>query len=247
MLSSRYGWLMSARGSREIPLRFDDGFRAGIALLLTCPVPVAFAIPVLLSDHFGQAELRLLFALMCAMFSGFFLVYLLWSHHLFVRTDHGELVEIAGTQQLRGPSRLSRMLGVARTNDWVILSAASALIVSISAVVIGGDGGGIWLAFLVLVTTACAWATLVYAYAFRYFRLHASGDHIEFEIDDEPRFIDFVSMAVMVSSVGALSAGSPRTRAGLGAVRSHTVVAFAFNALVVAMIVSLVGGFITAP
>lgn len=51
-------------------------------------------------------------------------------------------------------------------------------------------------------------------------------------------------MAVMVSSVGAMSAGVPRTRAGLTAVRTHTYISFAFNALIVAMAVSLIAGLI---
>lgn len=237
---------MQGRRKREIPLRFDDGFRAGIALLVTSPIPVVIAVVVLLREDFGPTDLQLLFVLMCAMFTGFFLVYLVWSHRVFARSDPQQVTWIAAQQQRRGPSRLSRVLGVARTEDWVIMTAASALIVSITAVAIDGDAGGVWLAVLVLLTTACAWATLVYAYALRYFRLHASGDRIEFDIDEPPAFTDFVSMAVMVSSVGALSAGTPRTRAGLRAVRPHTVVAFAFNALVVAMIVSLVSGFIAA-
>lgn len=100
------------------------------------------------------------------------------------------------------------------------------------------------LALPVLTTTAGAWTTVTYAFALRYFRLHAAGERIEFDIDEDPRFLDFVSMAVMVSSVGAMSAGTPRTRAGLSTVRSHTALAFVFNAFVVAMVVSLVAGLI---
>ena len=48
----------------------------------------------------------------------------------------------------------------------------------------------------------------------------------------------------MVSSIGAMSAGTPRTRAGLRAVRTHTYIAFIFNALVVAMTVSILGSLI---
>ena len=64
------------------------------------------------------------------------------------------------------------------------------------------------------VTVAASWATVVYAFGLRYFRMH--------------------------------SAGTPRTRLGLTAVRTHTFISFTFNALVVAMAVSLITGFIAA-
>lgn len=51
-------------------------------------------------------------------------------------------------------------------------------------------------------------------------------------------------MPGMISSVGALSGGTPKTRAGLNAARTHTFLGFAFNALVVAMVVSLVTGLV---
>lgn len=54
-------------------------------------------------------------------------------------------------------------------------------------------------------------------------------------------------MAVMVSSVGAMSAGTPRTRARLSTVRGHTTLAFVFNAFVVSMVGSLVVGLFATP
>lgn len=76
--------------------------------------------------------------------------------------------------------------------------------------------------------------------------MHVAGETITFDIDEDPTFVDFLSMAVMVSSVGAMSAGTPRTRLGLSAVRTHTFISFAFNAIVVAMAVSLITGFIAS-
>lgn len=108
----------------------------------------------------------------------------------------------------------------------------------------------LWLPALVVITAATSWATIVYAFALRYFRLNAGGETITFDLAEHatgiPQFIDFVSMSVMVSSVGALSAGTPRTRASLAAVRTHTFIAFGFNALVVAMTVSLVTSLIAS-
>ncbi len=238
---------MPARPSRVVPLRYDDGFRAAITMLVSTPLPFAvLLIAVLQRGLEGATALPYAFAAICFMYSGFSVMYLIWTHRAFTRTDPGTVNRIAAIQHRRGPSRLARTLGFARAEDWAVFAASTALIISIGATTVSAGTRGIWLPALVLVTAATAWATMVYAFALRYFRLHAGGEEIVFDIRETPEFIDFVSMSVMVSSVGALSAGSPRTRAGLAVVRTHTFIAFAFNALVVAMIVSLVSGLVTA-
>ncbi|MCA0346011.1 MAG: hypothetical protein LCH31_03005 [Actinobacteria bacterium] len=52
--------------------------------------------------------------------------------------------------------------------------------------------------------------------------------------------------ALMVSAVAATSAGTPRTRPGLTMMRTQTYISFAFNAIVVAMAVSLITSLIVA-
>lgn len=66
------------------------------------------------------------------------------------------------------------------------------------------------------------------------------GERIDLGLDEDPEGGEFLSMAVMVSAVGALSGRTPRTRAGLTAVRVRTVVAFTFSTIVVAMAVPLI-------
>lgn len=80
----------------------------------------------------------------------------------------------------------------------------------------------------------------MYTYALRYLRLHSAGETFRFEFDDAPGFTDFLSFTLMLSSAGSHSAAVPITRPGLRAIRSHTVIAFVFNALIIAMTVSLI-------
>ncbi|QZY51978.1 DUF1345 domain-containing protein [Leucobacter tenebrionis] len=232
------------RAPRVVPIRYDDGFRGGIAMLVSSPI---LAAPLIV---LGRAGLRenpgLVLAALCASFTVFFLVYLVWTHLLFSRADPDEALRIAAAQHRRGASRLSRVIGLKTAEDWGMTAALVALMVSVVAAVFGAREGGDWMPALVLITVGASWATVVYAFALRYFRLHAAGETIEFRIVERPDFTDFVSMAVMVSSVGAMAAGEPRTRAGLAAVRTHTFISFAFNALVVAMAVSLISSLITA-
>jgi uncharacterized membrane protein len=215
------------RAQREFPIRYDDGFRGGIAMLVSAPV---LAVPLIAFGRQGlREEAGLVLAALCATFSV---------------TAPADALRIAATQHRRGASRLSRVIGLKTAEDWSMTAALVALLVSLVAAAVGVRQGGMWLPLLVLLTVGTAWATVVYAFALRYFRLHAAGETIHFDIVESPGFGDFVSMAVMVSSVGAMSAGTPRTRAGLGTVRTHTFISFAFNALVVAMAVSLISSLI---
>jgi len=211
---------------------------------VTSPI-LLVAIPALSANGGYTREMLLVaFVALCTMFSGFSLIYLIWTHRIYTRLDRQRAERIAALQYRRGPSRLARLLGFARTEDWAIFAASTALIIAVAATIVG-PGNAAWLPVLVLLTAGTAWATMVYAFALRYFRLNAGGERITFDLDEPAEFVDFVSMSVMVSSVGAMSAGKPRTRAGLGTVRTHTFIAFAFNALVVATIVSLVSGILS--
>ena len=233
------------RPGRMVPLPYDDGFRSAIAATVASVIAIGGAVllKVLSPD---ERMIVVLFAGLCLLLTCNALVYIIWTHRLFARGDSADVRRIAAIQERRGPSLMARWLGFARAEDWAVTSALSALIAALAASVIGARDLDLWQPALVIVTAGTAWATMVYAFALRYFRLSAGGERIEFDIEEEPEFIDFVSMAVMISAVGALSGGTPRTRAALSAVRTHTYIAFGFNALVVAMVVSLVSGFITA-
>ena len=76
-------------------------------------------------------------------------------------------------------------------------------------------------------------------HSLRYARLAASGATFRFSIAEEPRFVDFLSLSFLTSTLHG-SEIHPTTRAGLKAVRGHALTAFMFNAVVVALTVSLV-------
>lgn len=234
--------MLKRRQSREVPLPYDDGFRGAIAMLFSLPLLVMGFVDVSRSDD--SARMIAVFAWFCGAFTLFFLIYLTWTHLLLSRTPPEQLRQIAAMQHDSRVSVLSRLLGLKSAEDWGMSAAFIALFVSVAAAIIGAREGGIWLSLIVLVTVAAAWATVAYAFALRYFRLDAAGEKITFDIDEQPTFTDYLSMAIMVSSVGAMSAGTPRTRSGLNTVRTHTFISFAFNAIVVAMAVSLITGLI---
>jgi len=187
-----------------------------------------------------------LVAATCGAVSLAFIAYLVWTHLAFARTSPASAARIGATQLRRGAHPMARMLGLASTESWATSAAAVALLGAIAAAIYGAGEGGVLLTVVALITAASAWATVAVAFGLRYFRLHAAGEAFAFDLEGEPEYGDFMSFALMVSAAGALSGAAPRTRDGLRAVRTHTVIAFVFNAIVVAMTVSLLAGLIAA-
>ncbi|WP_051297682.1 DUF1345 domain-containing protein [Brevibacterium album] len=85
---------------------------------------------------------------------------------------------------------------------------------------------------------AGSWAVMVYSFALRYLRLHAAGARMDFPVPGEPRFGDYLTLSVFVSTLIGGHA-SPRTRTVWTVMRTHVLLAFAFNTVIVAMTVSL--------
>lgn len=208
------------------------------------PVVIGFIVVAAIVGRAGTVDRVLLTMIGCAALILSFGAYLIWTHLIYARAPRARLMRIAAAQHRRRPSRLARMLGFDSAENLAISVAFAALAGAVATAVLGGREGGGVLTLLALLTATTAWITVVYAFALRYLRLHAAGEHFRFEIEDEPEFSDFLATALMISSAGALAASSPTSRAGLRAVRTHTVIAFAFNALVIAMTVSLMSGLI---
>ncbi|UWF77062.1 DUF1345 domain-containing protein [Microbacterium neungamense] len=224
---------------RTIPLRYDDGFRGAIAMAVSA---VFMVVPIVARLVGADVPVSVLVASVGVSLTVFSLVYVVWTHRLYAATPEGEALRIAAEQHRGGPSRMSRVVGFGGPENWAMSAAVTALVVAIATAVVWYTDRMLWLPLIALGTAALSWVLMAYAFALKYFRLHAAGERIEFDIDEEPGFPDFVSLAVMIAAAGALSAATPRTRAGLSAVRTQTVIGFGFNSLVVAMTVSLVVG-----
>lgn len=175
-------------------------------------VGAIFVVLLFVLETVGQVaigQLNLVIAA-CGALTCSFLAYLIWTHLIFGRTPPSEASRIGAAQHHQGASSLARLLGFGSTESWAISAAGAALLGAIAAVIFGATDGGAVLTPFALLTAAAAWVTVVYAFGLRYFRMHSAGERFGFDFDDEPRFTDFISMAIMISSAGALSAASPR-------------------------------------
>ncbi len=232
-----------SRSQRAIARRYSDGFRGGVATLATAAiVPASLLV-------FGYSSEAGTLPALCAGLSLSFLIYVVWTHVVFAGASARNAYHIAGEQYRRGAGALTKLLGFGSAESLAMSAAAAALAVALTAAILGVRDGqsAVWLALLVVLTAASAWATVAYAFALRYFRQHSAGDQFAFDFEEEPQFTDFLSMAVMISAAGAMPGGTPRSRSGLAVVRAHTIIAFVFNALVVATTVSLIVGLISLP
>lgn len=173
-------------------------------------------------------------------------MYLVWTHHLFTRIPQQKAKRIAQRQYHQRPPGWTKFFSFGSSEGWATSAALLAFLGSIAASVYGASGGVVAVTAVALSMAATAWATGVYTYALRYFRLHSAGETFKFEFDDDPEFADFLSFALMVSSAGSHSAAVPTTRPGVHAMRSHTVITFVFNALIIAMTVSLITNLVTS-
>ncbi|MGF3054284.1 DUF1345 domain-containing protein [Microbacterium sp. YY-03] len=219
---------------------YSDTFRGNVSLVLALVVVGAAVIWQFATG--GEFTTRYSFTLMCIGLTIFIASYSIWTYRLYASTPQRVLMRIAHRQERSGVTLMSRMLGFGSPGDWALASAVTSLAVAAGATVL--IDGAWWTVPLVLVTVGAAWMSIVITFALRYLRLHAAGQTLKFDIDEEPRFVDFTSMAVMISSVGAMTAATPKTSASLAAVRTHTIVSFFFNAFVIAMVISLLTGLV---
>lgn len=99
----------------------------------------------------------------------------------------------------------------------------------------GGTGGLV----LGVLLVASAWLTMVTAYAVHYARRDAFQGGLEFPGDDERAFSDYVYLAVGVSTAFTTSDVDVTSRPMRRTVAGNAVVAFAFNSVIIAMVVTL--------
>ena len=97
-----------------------------------------------------------------------------------------------------------------------------------------------------LATVASSWALMVYSFALEYLRLElAAGDdepHVVLGVQGSPQFTDFLTFAVLLSTMAATVSADVRSRKAWTLVRVNVLFAFAFNSVIVAMMVSLLFG-----
>ncbi|MDO5511381.1 DUF1345 domain-containing protein [Corynebacterium sp.] len=126
--------------------------------------------------------------------------------------------------------------GVGHPEWWSVQAGVVSALIVIGASRLTVLDSQLWLPLLGLFTVAGSWGLMVYAFAEKYLNLYLRGEDLDLPADQAPEFGDFLSQSVAVSTMTGIRTRSRITRT---AVRSHTLVAFGFNTVIVAMTVSL--------
>lgn len=176
----------------------------------------------------------------------FVVMYLTWTHRTFARQENAARV-VNARRESRPRSWWARVLGYSGATSWTMTAAIVAVIFTI---VVAQDPGhrSNWLyVALGMLSVASSWALMVYSFALQYFRLDselAEGDtrHLDLELDGETTFGDYLTLAMLLSTMAATVSAKIRSRTAWALVRANVMFAFTFNTVIVAMMVSLLFG-----
>lgn len=173
-------------------------------------------------------------------------VYLLWTHLAYARQGPRRLDAVARREARNLRRWWLRIVGFGGASDWTLFGAVAAVVLTV-IVAQTPEFNGNWLfVALGLLSVASSWALMVYSFALEYLRLAAartSGPRqIELAVEDEPRFGDYLTLAILVSTMAATVSATIRTRRAWTLVRLNVIFAFTFNSVIVAMMVSLLFG-----
>lgn len=227
---------------RRIPKLASDTRRGYLMLIVATPITLAvpFAL-VLLDAPVKASELAAATLFISWSFIGFFtsIVTIL----VFSGASHSELRRwmVATTPRDR-KSRFIYLLNGGGAAGWAItgsvIAVAAVLILSFTpqfrqspVVVVAG----------IAVVVGSLFMTIT-AYAVRYARQYATAGGIEFPGDEQPRFSDFIYLAVQVSTTFSTSDVSLTESRARNLVTANSLVSFAFNTVIVALLVSVLVG-----
>lgn len=239
---------MAEPDNAPLPRAFQDSVRAQWAstasIVLVLPVALLIAGERLVPEESEDprqllAFIDILLASFALMWLIFTVLYLIWTHRLFARMSSGQLREVAAVQGRSKASLSDELSGLGGASSWSVNAAVTAVLASVALMMFSDRLPHLLAPALAVGMAASSWATMAYAFALRYLRLDAQGACFDFVVERPLRFTDYLSHSLMVSTLSG-AAATPTTRPALHAQRTHAVLAFIFNAVVVALTVSLV-------
>lgn len=225
----------------------SDTARANASSLIAAVLGFAFASTVAAVDgELGRIDpLPFAIDVYLFMWPSFGIVYLVWTHLAYAR-------HTAGTLHWRAQRELDAqrrwwwpLIGFGGASSWTLSAALAAVFIT---VVIAQDPtyrGNLLYVALGLLCVACSWALMVYSFALQYLRLQAGtggGRHITLDLDEPAQFGDYLTLAILLSTMAATVSATVRTREAWMLVRTNVLFAFTFNSVIVAMVVSLLIG-----
>ncbi|QPZ39012.1 DUF1345 domain-containing protein [Paramicrobacterium chengjingii] len=230
----------------------SDTARANLASLVSAAIGAGATAGMLLPDGTAASTdiKTLLITFYLCMWPAFVIIYVAWTHVSYERRGPRTL-EASARRETRSLQKWwAPMIGYGGASSWTLTGAVFAVFLTVVVAqtpVIHSS----WLYIgLGMLSVASSWALMVYSFALQYLRLVASADgtenHISLEVEDPARFSDYLTLAILVSTMAATSSARIHTRKAWQVLRLNVVFAFVFNTVIVAMMVSLLFGSLTA-
>lgn len=202
---------------------------------------------VALGSFFGPPRLRdvLVWTVVLAAWGAFVLVHAALTAFAFEGLEEDDLSEAiryarrdrTGALPRRTASQL--LAGSGDGPSWSVQMSVVALLVVVALALSPQLQGNPLLTGLGLVLVAGCWLDVMTMYALHYARLDSSAGGLEFSGDDPKCFTDYVHLAVGVQTLGTADT-RVTTRSMRRQVSLHSLLAFAFNTVIIVMIVSLI-------
>lgn len=227
----------------------SDNTRATVCGLLAVPVSLAAA-PLVLSAGDDGARADPLIAFYLPFWPTFAASYLVWTHRAYTRRGAAGVAEAAEAEHRTRARWWNRVLGSSDGSSLTLAGAVVAVLITLSIAQVATYRSDPVFVVLGLVTVAASWGLMVYSFALDYLRLdqqlrHEGRSHIGFHLgadDGPPVFGDYLTFTVLASTMAATISADVPSREVWRLVRRNVLVAFAFNSVVVAMVVSLLFG-----
>nr|WP_284711202.1 DUF1345 domain-containing protein [Brevibacterium sp. XM4083] len=197
------------------------------------------------SAGFVDATQRLI-AVFLVAWPVYALVYLLWTHAGLQDLTQAELTVHSRWAIARRRRWTSILFGSGGAVSWTVVAAFVAIMLNVYLVTLGSSEETVVAGALGIANVIASWAVMVYSFALDYMRLDLcdggsqAARHLEFDMEAERAFSDYLTFSVLTSTMTAALPGRAITRAGWRLVRTNVIVAFAFNSVVVATLVSMI-------
>ncbi|PPF85351.1 DUF1345 domain-containing protein [Pseudoclavibacter sp. RFBJ3] len=242
-----------------------DTARANWSALIAVPFAAAFYLFVArrLGVEIGDT-VRYLVSVFIVFWPLFGTVYLVWTHLAYRNADAVQLRVASRRERITKRRWWHRLVGYGGATDWTMAGAMVAVALTVAIAQEPAFRDQTIFVVLGLATVAASWALMVYAFALEYLRLDAVPDaeaghggadererdaarrsQIVFPFEEEPRFGDYLTLAVLMSTMAATASAEITSRRGWRIARTNVVLAFAFNSVIVAMMVSVLFGGLT--
>ncbi|MEY2847751.1 MAG: hypothetical protein RI885_416 [Actinomycetota bacterium] len=231
---------MAERRRSSAPRLASDTARGWVAVGLAL-VPASPAQFLLLQTDRGGEPFDTVLVSYFLYWSSIGLCYALLPFVVFWRADGETLARwLRATAPRTRSARLLQMLGGGGSVSWAVTGS----VVSVAAVLLLSivpryrqDPVVVAMGIAVVVSSM---AMTISAYAVRYARMSATVGGIRFPDGATARFSDFVYLAVQVATTFSSSDVSLETSAARRVVTTNSLISFAFNTVIVALLVSII-------